>query len=388
MSRTPRSWLRKWSADALKNDWEGFTWSDARRTAVALLDNPSLRTEARFQQLLNFLLDQIGTEGNRRYTRALYRAYLETFDPKSELTQKLAKPLHDHWPETGLAIQPLIDAFEIFNVDKAPQAIAAFMDKQNTPFEALQKQGIENPHGSGLMQDAHKHFIYRQKQRIETGEYLTVMPKLMSWIKPADSKVPLENGAGPAINALLLPWTSNLPGMNVDKSNLERSAKIVKSCLIDGDGYGDPRFKRLGAWSKCSSEALTVVRSWMVGDTIKIFFQIITEADKTEADKSRMWSNRRKLWDDLYKDGHITEAWFVLSRDGEGIAQRLERSDPNHVKIPFAQNISGSADRKKCLLLMKINKHWVVEGSHSFKTHVFDQNDNTSVKALSATLYV
>ena len=361
-----------------RNDtWEGFTWSDARRTADTFFSSDLWR-ETRFRPLLRFLLDQIEPEpgGNNRYTRMMYRAYLKTFNQSSPLTRHLAQSLPNRWESAGLSIQKLVEIFDIFNVNIAPEKIARFMDGKDAPFKALRAAGIESPHGKGLMQAAHRLFIQRQERRIKAGECLTVTPKLLGWIKPPDHSGALQNGAELAINALLLPW---IPGLTDAETIKKRWQQTIKNCLVDA--YGDPRINHWAGWPECSAAAKKVILSWMTGETIKVFFDIISKADESDDDKSRMWPNRCSLWLNLYQRESITEAWFALSADGEEIAQCLERDDPEHVKIQFARNKSlNASDRKKCLLLMKIDQRWVVEGSHSFKTHVFDRGDETSVK--------
>ena len=348
-------------------DWREFYWLDVTRTACALLDS-SLWRDRRFAPLFDFLLDQIdpgtGRPANGPYVRAMFRKYLDTFDPKSGATRGLAKALKEHWPKAALPIGTLVHHFRIFDLDTAPpQTVAAYMDNQDEPFRALREAGMEAPHGAGLMQEAHRHFVSKLKPRIGNGD-LDAAEKLLDWIDPPDLEDTLQGpGAGKAMDALLRPWCTRDPEPAL-KKRLE--IRLVGA-------YGDPRINAAGVWSACSGEAHRVMLKWLVGTTIKVFFDIVTQADS-----SHMWSDRKSLWNDLFEGGNITQAWFALSERGEAIAQRLDRGRES-INLAFARNVSrNSQDRQKCLLIMDVNGRWVVEGSHNFPTWVFPQRNLTT----------
>ena len=354
------------------DDWREFHWSDVMRTALAFFHS-DLWQEPRFEPLFDFLLRQIGPDressGYRAYLRAMFRIYLATFESRSESTRRLAGIFsHENtWQATKLPIGALIHHPDIFDVDGAPGHIAAFMDTQDSPFHALRERGMEAPHGAGLMQAAHQQFVRRLTPRIANGDTDTVIEavnKLLDWLRPPDEN-PLQGGAGPAIDALLLPWSK--------RDTPEDLKETIKTRLVDA--YGDPRLSLAGAWSACDPLARKVILKWMVGATIRIFFEIVSQAEP-----SHMWPERREFWTGLYEEDRITEAWFDLSDTGAARARQLacHREDPSLES--FARNTSRSAqDRRKCLLLMKIDERWVIEGSNSFKVHIFPSDDSTSV---------
>ena len=350
------------------DDWKGFYWADATDAARAFFGSDLWRKE-RFAPLFDLLLDQIDPGGNRVYTRQMFRTYLDTFDQRSELTRCLAERLTRVFEDgtlrmADLPIGPLVHHLHVFDVDYAPQAIAAYMDTLVPPFRALQDVGLEAPHGEGLMQQAHRLFVQALAPRIETGDSAAA-DRLLDWLNPPEAEKPLGKGAGDALNALLLPWHTRDPD--------EQLKSMIKSRLVDA--YGDPRTETTGAWAACSGDARRVVLKWLVGATIRVFFDIVTRADRTH-----MWTNRKRLWIDLDEEDRIKEAWFALSRAGANIARDLarKRDDPSLKK--FSQNDSRNAsDRNKCLLIMKIDGRWVVEGSHNFKTHIFSRIDQLSV---------
>ena len=350
-------------------DWREFYWLDVTRTACALLDSDLWR-DRRFARLFDFLLDQIGPgtgrPANGAYVRAMFRKYLDTFDPASGATRDLAKALKEHWPEAALPVGTLVHHFRIFDLDTAPpQTVAAYMDNQDEPFRALREAGMEAPHGAGLIQVAHLHFVSTLAPRIRNGD-LDAAEKLLDWIDPPDLGTPLQGpGAGKAMDALLLPWCTRDPEPALKK--------LLETRLVSA--YGDPRINVAGIWAACSGEARLVMLKWLAGATIKVFFDIVTQADS-----SHMWSDRKDLWNDLYEEGRVTQAWFALSYEGAAIARRLDRGREG-IGLAFARNKSQSAqDRQKCLLLMDVDGRWVVEGSHNFPTWVFPRRSLTTFR--------
>ena len=341
-------------------DWGDFYWADVTRTTRALIDSGLWRNR-RYGRLLEFLLDQVCRGVNRPYLRTLFRKYMETFDPGSKLTRDLAPVLKVHWGEAALPVEALVTEFRIFDLDPPPyQVIAAFMVGQDDPFVALRKLGVEAPHGPGLMAAAHRFFVSSLAPRIGKGESASTH-RLLSWLKPAGEARPLEGaGAAQAIDALLEPWERRAPDRDLQH--------LIEARLLGA--YGDPRIQSTGAWSLVSQSARRVILRWLAGVTIQVFFDIVTQADRTH-----MWSDRKSLWMDLFDEDRITQAWFALSEDGKQVANRLQR-EHDEIPLAFGRNRSQSSqDRRKCLLIMNVQGRWIVEGSHNFPTWMFPPGD-------------
>lgn len=361
----PEQLVREVERRRRTRNWNGFYWADLDCASRALIDN-GLWRHRRHRRLLQFLLDQVRPGVNRPYLRTLIRKYLETFDPGSTLTRKLAPVLKVHWREAKMPVETLVTQFRIFDPEAAPsQVIASFMVGQENPFAALRGLEVEAPHGPGLMAAAHSLFVSTLAPRIAKGEYAATR-RLLSWLNPEGEHAPLEGtGAAQALDALLLPWERGDPDSEL--------RHLIEARLLAA--YGDPRIQSIGIWSGVSGRARRVILRWLAGSTIQVFFDIVTQADHTH-----MWSDRKRLWMDLFEDGLITQAWFALSSAGIRVVDRLQ-GDNDEVPLAYGRNRSlSSQDRHKCLLIMNVQGRWVVEGSHNFPTWVFPPGD---LKALS-----
>ena len=360
----PRQLVRDVDRRRRSGDWSDFYWTDLDRAARALIDS-GLWRHARYADLLQLFLDQVRPGVNRPYLRTLFRKYIETFEPGSRLTRALAPVLKVLWREATLPVEALVTQFRIFDLDPSPaHVIAAFMAGQDDPFAAVRGLGVEAPHGPGLMASVHPFFVSSLAPRIAEGEPAATH-RLLAWLKPPGEDEPLQGaGAAQAINALLQPWDGRAPD-----SDLQH---LLEARLLAA--YGDPRIRSTGVWSLISAGARRVILKWLAGATIEVFFDIVTRADRTH-----MWSDRKRLWMDLFDDGLITQAWFALSDAGTSVAERLRRQH-DEIPLAFGRNRSQSSqDRAKCLLIMNVQGRWVVEGSHSFPTWVFPPGDSDAL---------
>lgn len=352
-----------------KNDWREFYWADAAYTASVVIDN-DLWKNKRFERLFDFLIEQVGFGGNRMYMRSLFHKYLETFSPDQRLTKRLASNFStgSTWKEIGLPAE-LVNTYQVFNIDTAPERIAEDMLRNPSPFNALLQNGIKAPHGPGLMERAHEEFLARLSPQIKLQNGAAI-ETMLEWLNPPMCDSVLRGkGAADAVDAILLACRQQEPNISIKEK--------IKSRLVAA--YGDPRLERTGTWARCDEKAKEVIIKWLTGETIETFFEIVTRCER-----SHMWTDRRDLWIDLYKHNRITKAWFALSRRGVQIARDLtERTEDPSLETrlqEFAENCSfSSQDREKCLLIMQISGRWVVEGSHNFKTHIFPAGDTTSV---------
>ena len=355
------------------SDWSDYSWGDFIQAALLFIESDHLENP-KFSELKSLLIRRIHHSKNdrpsaeqfrRAYVRKVFYKYLEIYEPNSSMTRALANALSNSWLDVGLKIDSLVKEFQIFQTDGSPAGLlATYMVNENTSYSSLKKAGVQNPHSTGLMELAHKEFVIMLKSRIEDGDEIATK-KLIDWLNPKHADTTIQHlGAYLAIETLLEPWRLRDPD--------DKQKELITNGLIKA--YGDPRITA-GIWGICSTAARQVIFKWLAGKTILMFFEIVTEAEI-----SHMWTDRKELWYGLFEDNLISEAWFALSKKGIEIAEQKKHSLELD-QLEYGKNESQTAaDRKKCLLIMKVNDHWVVEGSHSFKTHVFQKNDESFVK--------
>lgn len=362
----PETLARRMDHRRRSDNWRDFYWIDVVQTAQGFFDKEELYASREFAELRSFLLHQVYPDGNVVYNNKIFNKYLQTFARRSSLTKDLASSLDniESWSEIEPSVDRLRELFQIFDVDVVTQRVADFMDEADHPYIALREIGVEAPHGAGLMQEACKIFVDRLADRISRDRDRRSIDKLLDWIHSPD----IHNGASGfiaerTVDALLLPWHQR----EMDDPDLR---DVIKKRLVEAFRPDDPRTATSGVWVHCSPKARKVIMRWLAKDAIDVFFEIISETANERSEHARMWKNRRNIWFDLYNENRITEAWFALSDEAESIAVEMKR-EKDMDTMQFAKNVSGAADRYKCLLIMKIDDRWVVEGSYSFKTHIF-----------------
>lgn len=81
-----------------------------------------------------------------------------------------------------------------------------------------------------------------------------------------------------------------------------------------------------------------------------------------------MWAPRRKFWLGLHDQKRIDAAWVAFSKEGVEFARR-KGADNRFLR--FGRQEAGGSRTNTSLLILKIGNKIVVEGSHSYKVHVF-----------------
>jgi hypothetical protein len=133
--------------------------------------------------------------------------------------------------------------------------------------------------------------------------------------------------------------------------------------------YGDPRIKK-AQWVGVSEEAMNVIRSWMVEDTMQDFFKLLSHVAKTDPMADSHWIYRKRFWNAYLEKGLILEAWVALGPT----AQKAAKGFIGTGKSKYA-TLSG-AQRNHSSLIIKIDHIIITEWSHSGKYRVWDTNSN------------
>jgi hypothetical protein len=99
----------------------------------------------------------------------------------------------------------------------------------------------------------------------------------------------------------------------------------------------------------------------------------------TATQNSHMWPPRRDFWLQLYDDKMIDEAWVAFGSEARRYAENnLLRGGQTDVKRRFARQLDRGGSTS--LLIMRIGNKIVVDGCHSYKTHIFQIDDENAPK--------
>jgi hypothetical protein len=113
-----------------------------------------------------------------------------------------------------------------------------------------------------------------------------------------------------------------------------------------------------------------VVVRWLAGESIDALLAIITKSTQTH-----MWPPRHVFWKGLYDKGLIDEAWVALSPAAIRNAAAMFEETKDQVYTMTGRQVAGSNRKETCLLIMRIRRYTVVEGSHDYRIHVFHSSD-------------
>ncbi|MFK7846327.1 MAG: EH signature domain-containing protein [Rhodothermales bacterium] len=340
-------------------DWNDIKTARITAAAIAVFDSERCSRED-LEPVRQFYIDEIAEHEAGSFIDGMVFVYIETFQKGAKHTRILAKALFERRAVMGTRLQPLLSALpNLFMEKRIPSDVAAIMLSAEDPYLALKDVGIKTPHGSGLTNHAHKIFVTKiaTKLRMEAAR-----KKLFNWLIPK-SGTALQNGAGEAVEALLAAWRTETPPEEIQQ---EMSELIVSA-------YNDPRLHRGGIWSGFDPDLRAILLRWLTKQDMKFFCDMVTATQN-----SHMWPPRRDFWLQLYEDGDIDEAWVAFGRTAQEYAHRqLSKASHADRSRRFGKQVSSE---DKSLLIMRIFGKIVVDGCHSYKTHIFREDDPKAPK--------
>ncbi|MDL2398452.1 EH signature domain-containing protein [Rhizobium mayense] len=343
------------------DDWDGTRLSLMTTAARALFDQDR-RGRPELAELRDFYCREVRVSTRPAFLGGLFSVYMESFDATADHTRQLAAALVEAKGRLGARWRALIESVpDILSPDVAADAIARKMVSMDDPWNELRRMGFRNPHAPGLMNAAHLAYVGRIGPHLnKRGE----MERLFDWLKPEGQQAKTA-GAGEAISALLGHWVSRNPSPE-DLGYLTENTVGI---------YGDPRVQRGGVWSAVPPDRMEVILRWLTGENIRFFLDVVSAVED-----SHMWEPRRTFWLGLHQRGRIDAAWVAFSELAEKEARR--RGAGGRGTLKFGLQTAGYSRTNTSLLVLKIGRKIVVEGSHSYKVHIFDE---TSQRA--PTLY-
>lgn len=344
------------------SDWQ---WSDITTqrvisAAVAVFDEQR-RARDDLYPVREFYLSEIATRERGAFLDGMVGVYIDSFTPGTDHTRHLAKALANRTADLEGRHRRLLDALPaLFRPDTAPLQLAQVMREADDAYATLKAIGLNSPHISGLAKVAQATFFDRLAPDLGKAE---ARKKLFNWLTPENGPV-LQSGAGGAVEALLSVWRDRTPP---DALRNELSEAIVGA-------WNDPRLHSGGIWSGFDPALKAVLLRWLTHQDMKLFCNIVTATQN-----SHMWPPRRDFWLELFDDGMINEAWVALGSDALRYAQQnLMRGGNATMGRRFGRQLDRGESTS--LLIMRIGNKIVVDGCHSYKTHIFRADDKRAPK--------
>lgn len=348
-------------------NWDNITTQRVISAAIAVFDDER-RARSDLEPVHRFYFSEIETRQPGAFLDGMVGVYIDSFELCASHTRFLAKALGQRRAELGGRHHKLTKTLpSLFQPDAAPTDLAKIMLASDDPYAALKSIGLSTPHTSGLAKAAHKIFVERLAPELGKSE---ARSKLFNWLMPESGPV-LQAGAGPAVEALLSVWRNRTPP---DALRNELSEQIIA-------GWNDPRLYNGGIWSGFDPNLKSVLLRWLTHQDMKFFCDMVTATQD-----SHMWPPRRDFWLKLYDDKMIDEAWVAFGSEARRYAQQnLIRSGKTDMNRRFGRQLDRGSSTS--LLIMRIGNKIVVDGCHSYKTHIFRLDDDRAPKLYKREYY-
>lgn len=334
--------------------WAGLFVSDLTAAAGALY-LPEFRDRLDLARLRRFYPAEIAASTRGAFLGGMASVYLDTYEPGAAHSRELGRALDAARDRLGERWQRPLRWFPtLFDPERAHADVAAQMVNMADPWQELKRIGLQ-PTGSGLMEAAHYAYVAALAPQLHER---AVAERLVRWLKP-EGRAVRQAGGGAALDALLTPWLQRAP----DEALKEYLTETIR------DLYGHPRLGPQAVWSETSEPAKAVMLRWLTGVSIRVFLDVISEVEE-----SHMFEPRRRFWLEIYELKWIKDAWVAFCADGERVARTRDVGRAVPTGRWFGSQVSGGSRAGTSLLILETENCIVVEGSHTYKVHVFQKN--------------
>lgn len=342
-----------------QNDWTNLYTAFVTSAAVALFD-VDRRDRDDLVKLRKFYYGEITANESVTFRSAMVAVYIGSYVPGAAHTRALAKALRLVSDRLNSQMTGLLNAVpKLFDPSQAHRQVAQLMVEMPNPWTGLKSINLRSPHAPGLMTHAHLAFVRAIAPQLTLESKIE---KLFDWLRPEGSQ-PRSEGASEAISALLAAWKAGDPP---DDLKTDLTTRITGL-------YGDPRTRGKEApWGTVPEELVEQLSRWLTGENIRFFMDIVSAVET-----SHMWEPRRRFWLKLHQQKQIDAAWVALSDDGAALARERGARRPG---LKFGRQLAGGNRTRTCLLILRVGQKIVVEGSHSYKVHIFDGRSDRAPK--------
>lgn len=343
---------RTYAQRVRENEWYGATESD-----VSVLLNAACAGElSEFVPLRDFLLLQAKRTSRQNLLDAMCKGYFEGWEQNDPLTRTVAQLISDQVAFLPVPYSDLTrDVPEILDTSDGPTRLAIRMGQQPAPYQWLLTCGFADPHALGFLTYVSGCFL----SSLPAVQGRTAMDRLMEWLCPEGTLGLQGDQQISSINHLLRPW------LRTDPSKADQ--RHLTDFLVRH--FDDPRIAGSHIWNLVDPACRGVLLRWLAGDSIVAFMEIISSV---ELEKPETWQQRREFWTRLYDEGTVSEAWVALHPAAE--AEALRRFDKTQDLSLKAFGKQSGKRRDTSLLIMQAGDRIIVEGSHTYRVHIFEEN--------------
>lgn len=339
-----------------QDNWDNARISFVLAAASAVFD-PERRDRADLSQARSFLIEELRASRSETFLSGLFAVYLESYVANGAHTRSIASALDTARGRMSPSVRGLLEWVpELLDAADGPRRLASRIVRMTDPFRELSRAGLRNPHGPGFMERAHE-VLSAQVAPELTGR--ARIDWYIDWIRPAGREA-RTIGAEQAIEALTSPWISAAP------------SDLLRSYLVEAliEMYGDPRIRSGGVWGGIGRAHMEVIHRWLTREDMRFFTGVVDAAQK-----NAMWPPRRNFWLQLFDEGKIDAAWVAFSSQAFTYArQNMMREDARNADSRFGYQAARPSTNTS-LLILRIGDKIMVDGCHSYRTHVFHKDD-------------
>lgn len=335
-----------------KNDWAGVTEGNVATVIRAM----AAGTVVLPSSVQSFLIEELALCTRKTLLGALCDGFLPGWTSGTSRTRWLAQMLVARAAWLPARWQSLFQAVpEALDAETGAIQFGQWLATQTDPYRAVIAKGILAPHETGFMAHVHAAWL----AALPTIRDEAAIRRVLAWIIPHQAPALDGDRGAKAVARLLMPWQRELPPDNVQS--------FLPATLTTA--YGDPRKERPEFWILVGDDARKVMLRWLAGRSMEAFIEVVTRAEAGGGHREQ-WSNRRRFWMGMHKRGRIDEAWVAFTKDAQAIAEGLFRE--THDPAYSAFGMQDGSRKDTCLLIMRVGRKIIVEGSHNFRVHVFE----------------
>lgn len=349
--------LRAAFGRAKSGQYGGLTQSELRKLPFAYwvsgapplpVEHPDLVQRYWLQELP--AATRSGARRAKRWLAPLFLSYCEAFDPRDnwflDFSEKVESAVRLSDGAFAEKLRELHQDVAFFRPHEVAAKLAARLLSHPKRFdEALADyllwQGfVDTALGGAVLKSA-------LESSEETLRNPAVVARVLEWVRKLGAPIDKTSYRVLFADALLRPWYKRRPPDSIKASLMGFFVEV----------YGDPRIlrHRQYQWQGVSLEAVTVLMTWLAGDTLRGFMRIL------ERTADQIWSYRRKFWMAYYDKGYIEEAWLALGWDAQRIARSLKVDQQG---MGYGR-LDGGAATDQSVLILKIGQLVFTEWSHN-----------------------